>query len=103
MKKLKSLNLHHLGQAEMTKKEMNALTGGYDLGNVCVCGCPCTCPTATCGCKYAGEQEGPNDPYYGGSSSSDNSNANTGQSKTSTAESSGGRDGSALTNKPYDY
>ena len=34
MKKLKNLSLHRLGQAEMTKKEMNTLTGGGGL-----CGC----------------------------------------------------------------
>lgn len=82
MKNLKSLNLHRLGQAEMTRKEMNALTGGdggygyggYELPEVYICGCRCS--DATCGCKYEGAQEGPDDAYYGGSSTTDNNSAN---------------------------
>lgn len=71
MKKLKNLNLRQLGQAELSKREMNTLTGG---GGICVCyEMPCACP---CPCKYAGAQEGPNDSYYGGSSTTGNSNAN---------------------------
>ena len=53
MKKLKNLSLHRLGQAEMTKKEMNTLTGA---------------------------QEGPNDSYYGGSSTEANNSANSNKS-----------------------
>ncbi|MEY8707223.1 TIGR04149 family rSAM-modified RiPP [Bacteroides faecichinchillae] len=93
MKNLKSLNLHRLGQAEMTRKEMNALTGGdgtygpYDLPEVYICGCTCSCPSATCGCKYEGSQQGPDDAYYGGSSTTDNNSANQGGSKTSTHDS----------------
>ena len=36
---------------------------------------PCACVTP-CGCKYAGPQEGPDDSFYGGSSTEDNHNAN---------------------------
>lgn len=71
MKKLKNLCLHHLNQAEMSKKEMNALKGGNDCTCPCLCRCDYTCP-----CSYAGPQEGPNDSYYGGSSISDNRSAN---------------------------
>lgn len=70
MKKLKKLSLHNLSQAEMTKKEMSILTGG---SGICRCKCYCSC---SCGCNYSGEQEGPNDSYYGGSSTTDNHNAN---------------------------
>lgn len=100
MKNLKSLNLHRLGQAEMTRKEMNALTGGqggddytygpYDIPEVYVCACACHCSEATCGCKYEGPQEGPDDSYYGGSSTTDNNSANQSSPKSSTRESSGG-------------
>lgn len=62
---------------------MNALTGGGNCG--CGCSCCTECPTASCGCKYAGEQEGSDDPYYGGSSTTDNSNAN-GQNVQSSTE-----------------
>lgn len=82
MKKLKNLSLHRLGQAEMTKKEMNALTGGAS----CLCYCHCAC-SSYCGCKYAGEQEGPGDSYYGGSSTSANNDANGNNARDSTAES----------------
>ena len=74
MKKLKNLSLHRLGQAEMTKKEMNTLTGG---GGLCGCWNHCYC---TCGCRYAGAQEGPNDSYYGGSSTEANNSANSNKS-----------------------
>ena len=74
MKKLKNLSLHRLGQAETTKKEMNTLTGG---GGLCGCWYHCYC---TCGCRYAGAQEGPNDSYYGGSSTEANNSANSNKS-----------------------
>lgn len=96
MKKLKSLNLHRLGQAEMTRKEMNALTGGdggyggYELPEVYICACACHCSEATCGCKYEGPQEGPDDSYYGGSSTTDNNSASQSSPRSSTRESSGG-------------
>lgn len=60
MKKLGKINLQNLGQAEMTKKELNTIKGG-------LCACHCVC-SLTCGCKYAGGQTDPNDSYYGGSS-----------------------------------
>lgn len=99
MKNLKSLNLHRLGQAEMTRKEMNALTGGdggygyggYELPDIVICACACHCSEATCGCKYAGAQEGPDDSYYGGSSTTDNNSANQTSPRSSTTQSSGGR------------
>ena len=74
MKKLKNLSLHRRGQAQMTKKEMNTLTGG---GGLCGCWYHCYC---TCGCRYAGAQEGPNDSYYGGSSTEANNSANSNKS-----------------------
>ncbi|MCE9019586.1 TIGR04149 family rSAM-modified RiPP [Bacteroides thetaiotaomicron] len=80
MKKLKNLSLHRLNQSEISKKEMNALTGGAS----CLCHCHCVC-NANCPCRYAGEQEGPNDSYYGGSSTSDNFNANSGNLVNNTA------------------
>lgn len=67
MKKLKKISLQNLVQNEMAKKEQDLLKGG------CTCACSCT---YECGCKYAGAQEGPNDSYYGGSSTRDNGNAN---------------------------
>lgn len=70
MKKLKNLSLHRLNQSEMSKKEMNALTGGAS----CACHCTCTC-NFHCRCNYAGEQEGPYDSYYGGSSTNANSDS----------------------------
>lgn len=75
MKKLRKMNLHNLSQAEMAKKEMNALKGGI----YCHCTCMCRCDSS-CGCKYAGSQEGPNDPFYGGSSQNANGLANANQS-----------------------
>lgn len=71
MKKLGKLNLHNLSQAEIAKKEMNALKGGLS----CDCSCMCQC-SYSCECKYAGAQEGPNDSFYGGSSVMDNGKAN---------------------------
>ena len=69
MKKIGKLSLHDLSQAEIAKKEMNALKGG-----MMECRCECHC-VVTCPCKYAGPQEGPNDPFYGGASATDNANA----------------------------
>lgn len=66
MKKLFKINLHNLSQAELSRREENLLRGGnepeIDYGTL-----PCVCVHA-CTCKYAGEQEGPGDSYYGGSS-----------------------------------
>lgn len=64
MKKLKKISLQNLVQDEMAKREQNMLKGGA-----------CACATG-CGCAYAGEQSGPNDSYYGGSSTDDNADAN---------------------------
>ncbi len=65
MKKLGKLNLHNLAQSEMAKREQNVIRGG-----ICAC-------VGVCFCKYAGEKEGPDDHFYGGSSENDNGNANT--------------------------
>jgi natural product precursor len=58
--------LDQLNKDELETRQMNVLKGG---------GSPCTC-TAHCGCLYYGEQEGPDDSYYGGSSTEDNGDAN---------------------------
>lgn len=65
MKKLSKLKLTSLYDRELSEKEQSALKGGG-------------CLWCSCGCKYEGEQEGPYDNYYGGSSSSDNDSANDG-------------------------
>lgn len=70
MKKIGKLSLHNLSQAEIAKKEMNMLKGGQE-GCYCICNCYYACP-----CKYAGSQEGPDDSYYGGSSTNANHTAN---------------------------
>lgn len=79
MKKLKRLSLHRLNESEMSKKEMNALTGGAE----CPCFCRCIC-NYSCPCQYAGGQEGPNDSYYGGSSTQANSDANGNNARDTT-------------------
>jgi natural product precursor len=61
MKKLSKLKLNQLGKAEMDKREMQYLTGG--------------CSNA-CSCAYAGPQCSSGDDYYGGSSRTDNGQAN---------------------------
>lgn len=58
--KLSKISLLQLSKAEMERREQNMLRGGNSVF-VCVCGC-----RTKCGCMYAGPQEGPNDPYYGG-------------------------------------
>lgn len=68
MKKLQKLSLMSFSQTEMEKRQLNTIRGGW--------GCPMDCDTE-CACAYAGEQEGPDDSYYGGSSSEDNSDANS--------------------------
>ncbi len=65
MKQLNRIKLHKLSQAELAEKEEKQLVGGQ-------CGC-----IGFCLCMYAGDKEGPNDSFYGGSSSNDNDNANT--------------------------
>lgn len=74
MKKMTKISLHNLSQAELAEKEQKFLKGGYDLPCVCIVGCAC---------KYAGPQEGPDDPCYGGSSTGDNSQANGGNYQAS--------------------
>lgn len=59
MKKLTKINLLNLSQTEMAKRQENMLKGGEDLPCVCVFGCAC---------RYAGDKEGPDDSFYGGSS-----------------------------------
>lgn len=59
MRKLGKISLQNLGQAEMTKRELNTLKGGE-----CICICYCD---ITCGCRYEGGQTGPDDSFYGGS------------------------------------
>lgn len=67
MKKLERLKLHNLSQAEMAKREQNLLKGGGGYS----CGCGTYCP-----CLYYGPQTDKYDSYYGGSSTTDNENAN---------------------------
>ena len=69
MKKLTKISLQNLSQSELAKKEQSLLKGGYDLPGVCV---------ISCLCRYAGEQEGPDDSYYGGSSKEVSGKANQG-------------------------
>jgi natural product precursor len=74
MKKIEKLTLHQLGKAELDERQMNVLRGG---AKQCACVCPCVCGgNVYCGCLYAGPKEGPNDSFYGGSSTSANSYAN---------------------------
>ena len=68
MKKLNRINLQKLSQAELAKHEENLLKGGNDYTCACAGG-------AICGCKYAGSQTDPNDPFYGGSGTDDNYDA----------------------------
>lgn len=49
----------------MERRQQNMLRGGVTCIGLC-----------TCGCKYAGPQEGPDDSFYGGSSTSANKEAN---------------------------
>ena len=65
MKKLKDLKLVSVYENELNKKEQAALNGGG-------------CLWCSCGCKYYGALSGPNDSYYGGSSTSDNDSATDG-------------------------
>ena len=80
MKKLSKINLHNLSQAELSRREENLLRGGnepeIDGGTL-----PCVCVMA-CSCLYAGEQEGPDDSYYGGSSKEVSGYANKGDYRT---------------------
>lgn len=64
MKNLRKINLLNLSQTELAKREQNVLRGG-----LCAC-------IMMCLCAYAGPQQGPDDSFYGGSSSNDNGDAN---------------------------
>lgn len=89
--KLGKISLQNLSKAEMEKKEQNMLRGGQS----CNCKCFNNCP-----CRYAGAQEGPNDSYYGGSSTQSNESANGTKlysNASNNAESFGG------TSYYYDY
>ena len=73
MKKRLLINLHNLSQAELAKREESLLKGGNEpiaRGSL-----PCVCVVG-CSCLYDGGQEGPDDPYYGGSTKEDSSKAN---------------------------
>lgn len=73
MKKRLLINLHNLSQSELAKREKSLLKGGSEpiVGG----SLPCVCVVG-CSCLYEGEQEGPDDPYYGGSTKEDSSKAN---------------------------
>lgn len=73
MKKRLLINLHNLSQAELAKRDKSLLKGGNEpiAGGTL----PCVCVVG-CSCLYDGEQEGPDDPYYGGSTKEDSSKAN---------------------------
>lgn len=60
MKNLGKIKLNQLSKAEMEKRELDHIKGGY------------------CSCAYAGSQCSSGDSYYGGSSDCDNSAANMG-------------------------
>lgn len=79
MKKLTKINLLNLSQTEMAKREEKLLYGG-----ACACGC-----LTSCGCKYAGEKEGPDDSYYGGSSSDVSGDTNLGHTSESARRNAG--------------
>lgn len=68
MKKLNRINLHKLSQAELAKREEKLLKGGNQAKTPCI---------SMCLCAYAGESQGDNDSYYGGSSTEDNDKANS--------------------------
>lgn len=65
MKKISNLKLTSLYEKELSQQELSALRGGG-------------CLWCSCGCKYAGDKDGPYDSYYGGSSSGSNDSANDG-------------------------
>lgn len=64
MKKRLLINLHNLSQSELAKREKSLLKGGSEP--IAGGSLPCVCVVG-CSCLYDGEQEGPDDPYYGGS------------------------------------
>ena len=59
--------LHELAFNSLLEKELSSTKGGYKLPQACC---------SPCGCKYAGDQDGPDDSFYGGSSTSENRSAN---------------------------
>jgi natural product precursor len=71
MIEISGLKLTKLDKVELKKKQMNALLGGAKI-----CGCVCACLPPSCGCLYSGPKEGPDDSYYGGSSTYENGYAN---------------------------
>lgn len=56
--------MHNLSQAELAKREESLLKGGNEP--IAGGSLPCVCVVG-CSCLYEGEQEGSDDPYYGGS------------------------------------
>lgn len=68
MKELKRISLSALSATELNDRQQSALKGG------CIW-CWCSCP-----CKYAGDQTGPDDSYYGGASTACNDSANDAKS-----------------------
>lgn len=55
MKNLSKLKLNQLGKAELKKREMNILVGGYQ------CTCACACVGCLCSCTTSGEPQVSND------------------------------------------
>lgn len=78
MKKLSKINLSDLGQAEMQKKEMSMIRGGRMETEEPIIPTTryCLCSDEKCPCKYEGTKEGPDDDFWGGSSTADNLDAN---------------------------
>ncbi|WP_289197843.1 MULTISPECIES: TIGR04149 family rSAM-modified RiPP [Bacteroidales] len=69
MKPIKKISLQSLANSELDRAKESFLKGGIDLPPVTICGTKCPC-------KYAGPQEGPDDDFFGGSSTADKSAAN---------------------------
>ena len=69
MKKLNKLKLHDFSKTELMKSQQNVIRGGASC--YCHCTVECNCP-----CSYEGTQEGPDDSYYGGSTTADNNSTN---------------------------
>ncbi len=72
MKRLKKINLSSLADDELSRRTQRMIVGGKE------CRCKTIC-NGSCGCKYAGSQQGPDDSFFGGSGTVDNSNANADQ------------------------
>ncbi len=69
MKPIRKISLVSISKEELDRSTQRLLYGG----KVCICTATCT---SGCGCMYAGPQEGPDDSFYGGSSTAANNNAN---------------------------